>query len=160
MMAVNRLLRLSPTVRWALPFIALGLVILFLPATSATAPTTRQLTIAARQFEFAPGRMEVNQGDTVMLRLTAVDVTHGFYLDGYGLEQRMEPGIAHEITFVADQPGKFRYRCSVSCGPLHPFMIGELVVNTNLTFWRAVGLMAVGLVGTLVYLWRSGRREG
>jgi ABC-type uncharacterized transport system permease subunit len=33
-------------------------------------------------------------------------------------------------------------------------MIGELVVNPNLTFARAVGLMGVTLAATLFYLWR------
>jgi heme/copper-type cytochrome/quinol oxidase subunit 2 len=86
-------------------------------------------------------------------------VTHGFYLDGYGLEQRVTPGMSQEIMFTADQPGKFGYRCSVSCGPLHPFMIGELVVNTNFPFWRAVALVAVTLTGTIIYLWRYERNS-
>jgi heme/copper-type cytochrome/quinol oxidase subunit 2 len=142
-----------------LPLVALGVVVLFLPATTPTTTTTRQLTLTAQQFEFIPGRLEVNAGETVVIMLAASDVTHGFYLDGYGLEQRIQPGISQEIRFVADQPGKFRYRCSVSCGALHPFMIGELVVNANLPFWRSLGLLAVGVVGTLIYLWHFGRNE-
>jgi cytochrome c oxidase subunit 2 len=142
-----------------LPLVALGVVVLFLPATTPTTTTTRQLTLTAQQFEFIPGRLEVNAGETVVIMLAASGVTHGFYLDGYGLEQRIQPGISQEIRFVADQPGKFRYRCSVSCGALHPFMIGELVVNANLPFWRSLGLLAVGVVGTLIYLWHFGRNE-
>jgi len=90
----------------------------------------------------------------VILTLQASDVVHGFYLDSYGVEARVEPGISQQVEFVADRAGKFRYRCSVSCGTLHPFMIGELVVGPNLTFTRAVGLMVVTLAATLFYLWR------
>jgi heme/copper-type cytochrome/quinol oxidase subunit 2 len=95
----------------------------------------------------------------VVMTLAALDVVHGFYLDGYDVEQRVVPGVTQQISFVAEQPGKFRYRCSVSCGPLHPFMIGELVVNHNFPFWRAIGLLLVGLVGMFTYLWQLGRSE-
>jgi len=140
-------------------FVGLGLAVLLIPLPNTSrASEVRHITLDASQFEYAPGRLEVNQGDTVMITLMASDVTHGFYLDGYGLEQRVTPGMSQEIIFTADQPGKFRYRCSVSCGPLHPFMIGELVVNANFPFWRAVGLIAITLVGTLVYLWKSERK--
>jgi cytochrome c oxidase subunit 2 len=110
--------------------------------------------MTAGQFAFDPPVLHVNQGDRVILTLQASDVVHGFYLDGYGVEARVEPGISQQVEFVADRAGKFRYRCSVSCGTLHPFMIGELVVGPNLTFTRAVGLMVVTLAATLFYLWR------
>jgi heme/copper-type cytochrome/quinol oxidase subunit 2 len=109
--------------------------------------------LTARQFAFDPPVLHVNQGDRVIITLQAADVVHGFYLDGYGLEARVHPGTAQQIEFTADQAGKFRYRCAVSCGALHPFMIGELVVSPNLTFARAIGLMGVALAATLFYLW-------
>jgi cytochrome c oxidase subunit 2 len=84
-------------------------------------------------------------------------VVHGFYLDGYGLKTRVEPGVAQQIEFMAERAGKFRYRCSVSCGSLHPFMIGELVVNSNTPFWRVIGLVLLAVMGMLVYLWQSGK---
>ncbi|MCC7447592.1 MAG: cupredoxin domain-containing protein [Anaerolineae bacterium] len=136
------------------PFILCALAVLFVPLPASAQPTERTVTLDLSQFEFAPGRLEVNQGDTVIITLKASDVVHGFYLDGYGIEQRVEPGIAQQVTFTADQPGKFRYRCSVSCGSLHPFMIGELIVGTNVPYWRAIGFVAVALAGMLVYLWQ------
>ena len=66
--------------------------------------------------------------------------------------QRVEPGINQTIMFIADQRGKFRYRCSVSCGPLHPFMIGELIVEPNLGFVRAAALALVVLAGLFANL--------
>ena len=112
------------------------------------------MTIEADQFAFDPPVLRVNRGDRVRLTLQAADVVHGFYLDGYGIETRVEPGISQQVEFVADRVGKFRYRCSVSCGTLHPFMIGELVVGPNLTYARAVGLTLVVMGATLFYLWR------
>ena len=141
------------------PFVGLALVVLLLPVPLTGAPATRQVTINADQFAFDPPVLRVNRGDRVRLTLQATDVVHGFYLDGYGIGTRVEPGISQQVEFVADRVGKFRYRCSVSCGTLHPFMIGELVVGPNLTYARAVGLTLVVLGATLFYLWRFPPRE-
>jgi heme/copper-type cytochrome/quinol oxidase subunit 2 len=127
-----------------------------LPSTATTDVHTLNMNLS--QFEFAPGRVEVHQGDQVIINLTASDVVHGFYLDGYGVEQRVEPAITRQISFTADQTGKFRYRCSVSCGSLHPFMIGELVVSTNFPFLRSLGLLAVSLFATLTSLYFGARK--
>ncbi len=137
----------------ALPFALAALVVLIVPVPVLAAPRTHHVEIDSTQYEFAPGRLHVNQGDTVVITLTASDVVHGFYLDGYGIEQRVEPGVSQVIEFVADQRGKFRFRCSVSCGPLHPFMIGELIVGPNVLFWRVIGVALIALVGTLVVVW-------
>ena len=70
------------------------------------------------------------------------------------IDVRFEPGISERVVFVADKVGKFRFRCSVACGTLHPFMIGELIVGPNLPYLRAVGLALVVLAATLYFLWR------
>jgi len=142
-----------------LPFVGCALVILLLPVPWVSRPITHEITLTASQFAFAPPVLRVNQGDQVRITLQAADVVHGFYLDGYGIEQRVEPGISQQVEFIADRAGKYRYRCSVSCGTLHPFMIGELVVSPNRSFLRAVGLMLVALAATLFYLKRFPPRE-
>lgn len=131
--------------------IILGVIVMTFPIPRFTDPQTRTITLDARQFEFAPHRIHINKGDRVVINFTASDVVHGFYLDGYGIQERVEPGITKRIEFVAERTGKFRYRCSVSCGSLHPFMIGELVVGPNEPFWRAIGLVMVGLFTLLTY---------
>jgi cytochrome c oxidase subunit 2 len=141
------------------PFAVLALIVLLVPLPFSTSPTTRQVTLTAEQFAFDPPVLHVNRGDRIQLTLQAADVTHGFYLDGYGLDTRIEPGISQQVEFVADQPGKFRYRCSISCGSLHPFMIGELTVNPNWPFARTVGLTLVAVAATLFYLWRFPPRQ-
>ncbi len=145
--------------RWMLAlFGLLGVALLFIPVPGrARSSTTRSIHIDATQFAFAPGRVQVQQGDRVILKLTASDVVHGFYLDGYGLRRRIEPGVTEEVIFMADRPGKFRYRCAVSCGPLHPFMIGELIVEANTPYWRALALVMVATLGMLVHLWQTGK---
>ena len=142
-----------------LPFVLVGMLIVIWQGGLTATPGERSIDLNASQFAFAPGRVQVNQGDRVIINLTAGDVVHGFYLDGYGLKTRVTPGVAQHIEFVADRPGKFRYRCAVSCGPLHPFMVGELVVTPNTPFWKAVGLALVAVAGMLVYQWQAGHEK-
>ncbi len=125
--------------------------VLLVPIPGFRTPQTHNIVIDASQFEFSPARLTVNRGDIVQVTLTASDVVHGFFLDGYGIDFRVEPGTSQEFTFTADRSGKFRYRCSVACGALHPFMIGELVVGPNELVWRASALAAVAVGAMLLH---------
>ena len=137
-----------------LPFLSVALVIVLVPMPASNTPMAHAVTLKAEQFAFDPPVLRVNQGDRVSLVVQATDVVHGVYLDYYGIDVRVEPGISQEVEFIADRTGKFRYRCSVACGTLHPFMIGELVVRPNRPYMRAVGLSLVALAATMFYLWR------
>jgi heme/copper-type cytochrome/quinol oxidase subunit 2 len=146
--------RLSTTrARWAAAGITIILVLLALLAPLPVAgaePQERHITISARSFAFEPGTVRVNRGDTVTIDLESIDVVHGLYLDGYGASTQAELG---RLTFVADRSGAFRFRCSVACGSLHPFMIGKLVVGPNLTWLRAITATLIAAVGALVAFW-------
>jgi heme/copper-type cytochrome/quinol oxidase subunit 2 len=153
-----RLVNHHPRLIW-LPVLALMIAVWLIPLPGAAHATTREITLDASQYAYTPGRVRVNQGDRVIITLSASDVVHGFYLDGYGLERRVEPGVAQQIVFTADKAGKFRYRCAVNCGPLHPFMVGELVVASNTPYWRAIMMVLVAAAGMLLYLWYTGRTQ-
>jgi heme/copper-type cytochrome/quinol oxidase subunit 2 len=115
--------------------------VIFAPLPGSTAVSaTRTIHLNARSFAFSPAIVQVNPGDEVTIELTAADVAHGLYLDGYDLELMAEPGQTAVLTFTADKPGTFRFRCSVTCGALHPFMIGKLRVGTNTLLWRGMAL--------------------
>lgn len=126
----------------------------------------RRFDIRASQYQYAPHRIVVNQGDEVHLRLASLDVVHGFFMEGQDLEAVIFPGRLlfnvrdhvrdkvsyvprEEVSFKADRFGKFRYRCSLTCGPLHPFMQGELIVRPNYPLWGglggAAGILLAGL---------------
>jgi heme/copper-type cytochrome/quinol oxidase subunit 2 len=135
----------------------LAMAWLWLPLPHTTELTTHNLEINAAEYAYTPGRIHVNHGDQVVISLTSTDVVHGFYLDGYGINERVTPGIEQRITFTADRTGKFRYRCSVSCGSLHPFMVGELVVSPNQPFVKSAGVVLIALAGMVSYIWQSGR---
>jgi nitrous oxide reductase len=87
--------------------------------------------------------------DRVTIELTATDVVHGLSIDGYNLSTTADPGQTARLTFIADQEGSFRFRCTVTCGNLHPFMIGKLHVGQNTLLWRASGLSILALFAVI-----------
>ena len=115
------------------------------------APQERTFRIDARQYAYSPSEIHVNAGDTVTFELVSTDVVHGLYVDAYGVSAEADPGQTVALTFVASVPGSFRFRCNVTCGAMHPFMIGKLTVGTNLWLYRAFGLAGLAVMGVLVW---------
>jgi heme/copper-type cytochrome/quinol oxidase subunit 2 len=129
----------------------LALAIVFVPNPIAgAAPGDQHFRIEASSFQYTPEAIQVNPGDHVMIDLVATDVVHGLYLDGYDLNVTADPGQTATLSFVADHAGSFRFRCSVTCGALHPFMIGKLNVGSNDLLWRAIGL---GMLTVIAGAW-------
>ncbi len=152
-------------------FLAFDLV----PGREAGGPRQHTIDVVARRYAFDPPVIRVDEGDEVRLRFASLDVVHGMHLEGYDLDVTIEPlrrevelrraggpaETVREVVFAASQAGRFRYRCSKTCGAMHPFMGGELVVGPN---WlaRASGGVAFGLLaGGFAWIWlRAGRGEG
>ncbi|MFQ5652946.1 MAG: hypothetical protein ACE5IY_23710 [bacterium] len=129
---------------------------------SSPDPARRDVLIKARQYAFDPAVIRVNRGDTLHIKLVSLDVVHGFYLEGHDVDAEI---FAHQKTFnvrhlsdneswsevdelviVTNRRGKFRYRCSHTCGSMHPFMQGELIVQPNTPYHAGVG----GVLGLFV----------
>ncbi len=133
----------KPALRW-LVLLAATLMIIVAPVPRRrTAPADRSIMVEASTFSFTPSTLTVNPGDRVTLELRSTDVVHGLYLDHYGISVAVDPGQVATLSFVADRPGSFRFRCSVPCGDIHPFMIGRLRVGPNWLLIRAIVLTLV-----------------
>ena len=106
---------------WSHPGGAAGAAALPQPA-----PQRRPITINARTFEFEPGIVRVNRGDTVVVNLES---RRGAWAVR-GRLWRLDAGRARPAgrTDVSSPTarGAFHFRCAVPCGNLHPFMIGKL----------------------------------
>jgi cytochrome c oxidase subunit 2 len=148
------LIRLSSrySLIWKICIIAIAvIVILFLPIPiSSQTPVEKHIKIEAGRFQFSPSEITVNPGDQVTIEFTSIDVVHGLSLDGYNFELKADPGKSASQSFIADKPGIYRFRCSVVCGNLHPFMIGKLQVGPNLLFIRGIVL---GLLAVVIGIW-------
>ncbi|MEW5939852.1 MAG: cupredoxin domain-containing protein [Chloroflexota bacterium] len=131
-------------------WILLGLlatIVAFAPLpVPSPSPQARTFRLDARQFAFSPSELRVNPGDTVTLQLVSTDVVHGLHLDGYDISVTADPGQTASLTFVADKPGAFRFRCNVTCGAMHPFMIGKLTVGRNDWLYRSLALASLALL--------------
>jgi heme/copper-type cytochrome/quinol oxidase subunit 2 len=136
---------------WLLVFLMAGLVVAFAPLpVPSIAPQERTFQIEARQFSYSPSDLNVNAGDTVTIKLVSNDVVHGLYVDGYDLSVEADPGQTKTLTFVANKRGSFRFRCNVTCGAMHPFMIGRLSVGPNHWLYRSIALAVLAIVGVIV----------
>jgi heme/copper-type cytochrome/quinol oxidase subunit 2 len=139
----------------------------------AGGPRQHAIDLVARRYAFDPPVIRVDRGDEVRLRFASLDVVHGVYLEGYEIdvtieplrrEVRVRPGnkppeTMREVVFTAERGGKFRYRCSKTCGVMHPFMVGDLIVGPNWLL-RVSSLAAVGLlVGGFAWVWHRAGRE-
>ena len=132
-------------------FVMAGLVVAFVPLpVSPIAPQERTFVIDARQYAYSPSELKVNAGDIVTIQLVSTDVVHGLYVDEYDVSVEADPGQSAILTFVADKPGSFRFRCNLTCGAMHPFMIGKLTVGTNNWLYRSIGLAGLAVLGVVL----------
>ncbi|MFQ6054363.1 MAG: cupredoxin domain-containing protein [Methanosarcinales archaeon] len=139
-----------------------GLVLVYslaLLSSAQTQPQEREITIYAERFFYTPSVIEVNKGDKVTIRLISKDVHHGLYIDGYELETSARPGYDGKISFIANKTGRFTFRCSVTCGPFHPYMTGYLRVKpdtrTSISIWASIAILGISMLG--VYLFGRGK---
>jgi plastocyanin len=148
----------------------------FLSAHLARKPAKeRFITVFAHKYAYDPPILRVNQGDRLHIRLVAKDVTHGFYLEGYDLDAKARPQNptfwlrrpsqgkeyeeVEEITLVVNRTGKFHYRCSITCGYMHPFMQGELIVSPNYLYSASMGMLLALAPAMLLIMRRPPGRD-
>ena len=137
-------------------FATAGLVVAFAPLpVRSVVPKERTFRIDARQYAYSPSELHVNPGDMVTFELISTDVVHGLYVDGYGVSLEADPGQTATLTFVADRPGSFRFRCNITCGAMHPFMIGKLTVGANHWLYRGIGLAMLATLGVIMWTKRK-----
>lgn len=148
--SIFRPLRLSWIV---LPLLAVMILLIPLPNWNAV-PRERLFRVEAGRFAYSPAILRANPGDRITIELEANDVVHGLEIDGYGLNVTADPGQPATLTFLADRSGVFRMRCSVTCGAMHPFMIGKLQVGSNPLLWRGAGLAFLAVFAGLWRIWR------
>ena len=97
--------------------------------SQTTSGEIKEFTMIAKQWNFEPNSITVNQGDLVKLSITSIDVAHGIAIPDYRIDKYLSPGQTVNIEFTADRKGTFPFACSVSCGVGHRGMTGKLIVN-------------------------------
>ena len=88
-----------------------------------------EFQITSRKYEFGPSSLRVKKGDDLKLVIGALDHDHGFRLDEFHINKKIEKGKTVTVEFTADKAGTFPFRCSNFCGLGHGGMKGTLVVE-------------------------------
>jgi cytochrome c oxidase subunit 2 len=89
----------------------------------------RVIEISAKRFEFTPHELHLHKGETVMLRVTSSDVTHGLFQRALGLDLTLEPGKTVEATVTPKEAGRFHAICDNFCGAGHGNMHLDIIVE-------------------------------
>ncbi len=113
---------------------------------SAAAPAVQVIERSGNKYALDPADIHVKKGTRVQLKLHSVDKEHGIKIDPYaeGAKKDGPPGLKFEgkndtgkvvkgadgtLEFVAEQPGTYRFECSIFCGFGHGRMKGKITVD-------------------------------
>jgi len=91
--------------------------------------TVRVIKVMAQRFHYTPDRIEIKQGETVVLELTSLDVPMGFNAPAFKLRANVLPEETVRVQITADKAGEFDFFCDVFCGSGHANMRGKIVVS-------------------------------
>jgi cytochrome c oxidase subunit II len=89
----------------------------------------RTIAITAKRFEFVPSTITLKKGETVKLRVTSEDVTHGLFLRPLKIDTDLTAGETQEITVTPQAAGTFSAICHHFCGAGHGGMKLTVVVE-------------------------------
>ncbi len=89
----------------------------------------RTIEITAKRFEFTPAEVHLKAGESVVLRLTSEDTTHGFLSKALGFDEDIPPGAPVEISLTPQNPGRYPVICDHFCGKGHGNMRLAIVVE-------------------------------
>jgi len=96
---------------------------------AAASLAAREIKVTAKKYRFDPNPITLKKGEHVKLIITALDHDHGFKLDAFNINQKIEKGTSATVEFTADKAGTFPFQCSNFCGLGHSKMKGTLVVE-------------------------------
>jgi cytochrome c oxidase subunit 2 len=96
---------------------------------TASAGDVRVVEITARRFEFSPAEVKLRRDEPVILRLTSLDVTHGFFQRALGIDVDIEAGKVTDVAVTPRTPGRYLAICDHFCGSGHGNMKMTFVVE-------------------------------
>ena len=104
-------------------------LLLFLVAALADAQQPRVIQISAKRFEFAPNVVTLHAGETVTIRLSSLDRSHGLLVKPLGIDLDADRDLPDEVTITPKAPGRFSAICDHYCGMGHGGMKMTFVVQ-------------------------------
>jgi heme/copper-type cytochrome/quinol oxidase subunit 2 len=99
------------------------------PGADRESVPKQSIEMTAENFHFTPEVVRVGQGTLVTLKVRAIDGTHGFKLDAFGIDESIEENKTKELEFYAGEKGEYGFQCSYFCGMGHFGMTGKVIVE-------------------------------
>ena len=87
------------------------------------------IPVTVKRFEYSPHEIRLKKGVAVVLKITSLDVPHGFNLPDFGVRADVVPGMPAHVRLVPDKTGTFTFHCDVFCGTGHEDLDGTVVVT-------------------------------
>jgi cytochrome c oxidase subunit 2 len=91
-------------------------------------PAGSDVYLIARLWAWWP-ILELEQGKTYRLHLTAMDYQHGFSLQPENINVQVLPGYQHVVTIKPNRAGTYAIVCNEYCGIGHHKMVSRLYVK-------------------------------
>lgn len=124
----------------ALVYSAAGLNILVPTCVTDVAPFTEgkivdkgdqryEVHVVAKMWAFDPAEVRLPPGSDVDVYLSALDVTHGMYIENTNVNLMAVPGSVNSARVKFDRPGEYRVICHEYCGAGHHFMMGKFIIE-------------------------------
>jgi cytochrome c oxidase subunit 2 len=104
-------------------------LVLALPTLLGAEEPPRTVDITAKRFEFVPSTLTLKKGETVKLRITSEDVTHGLFLRPLKIDTDIVPGETRELVVTPQAAGTFTAICHHFCGAGHGGMKLTVIVE-------------------------------
>jgi hypothetical protein len=138
-----------------------GIVVNFFTAE----PIDRYIHIENFRYGKKPEIIRCNRGDRLHLTFSTKDTGHSFFLEEFGTDAKVSPGLDEYIVFNPKRPdekpelkkevvitalhpgllkyiiSKSQFRCHVWCGPLHAFEQGSLIIKPNTLMGFSTGCL-------------------
>ncbi len=87
-----------------------------------------EVQMVARMWAFDPPEVRVPPGADVDLYLSALDVTHGVYIEHTNVNLMAVPGAVNAARVRFDKAGEYHVICHEYCGAAHQNMMGKIIV--------------------------------
>ncbi len=91
-------------------------------------PVGSDVFLIARLWAWWP-MLELEQGKTYRLHLSAMDYQHGFSLQPENINIQVLPGYEHVVTITPNRAGTYAILCNEFCGIGHHKMVTKLYVK-------------------------------
>lgn len=92
-------------------------------------PAPREIEITAQRFHFTPNVIALKAGEPVLLKITALDFAHGFFIPDLDRRLDLMPGRAVTFAFTPASPGTLHFLCDNFCGEGHEGMDGRFEIS-------------------------------